>query len=57
MFEKEQSQALLTLLEWEFAKNYSGTDDEMLDRSNDWISGLTDEEVAKICVDVFRNGI
>ena len=57
LFQKEKSQALLTLLENAHAEQYTGLDDEMIDDCNDWISGLTDDEVASICISVFREGI
>lgn len=53
----EKAKALLTLLEWEFADGYAGTDDDMPDATNDWISGLLPEEVGDICQSVFQEGI
>ena len=54
---KEKAQALLTLLENEFAEDYAGLDDDMPDATNDWISGLTDDELCEIVLHVFREGI
>lgn len=56
-FHKEKAKALLDLLEYEFASDYMGTDDDMSDRCNAWISSLTDNEVADICISAFRAGI
>lgn len=57
LMKKEKSQALFDLLKWAHAEQYMGTDDMMIDDCNDWIGGLTDDEVAEICVAVFREGI
>lgn len=54
---KEKAKALLNLLQEAHAEQYTGLDDEMADDCNDWISGLTDDEVADICVSTFRAGI
>lgn len=54
---KEKAQALLTLLEWAHAEQYTGLDDDMIDDCNDWISGLTDDEVADIAIRTFLEGI
>jgi hypothetical protein len=57
MFQKEQAKALLELLQSAHAVQYTGLDDEMADDCNDWISSLTDDEVADICMKVFKEGI
>lgn len=57
MFQQEQAKALIELLQSAHAVQYTGLDDEMADDCNDWISGLTDDEVADICISVFRAGI
>lgn len=51
------SQALREFLQWEHAKQYTGTDDDMPDACDHWISELTDEQVAVMAVSVFRQGI
>lgn len=57
MFQKDKAQALLTLLEHAHAEQYTGLDDEMGENCDEWISGLSDDEVADICIKVFREGI
>lgn len=53
----EQAQALRTLLEWEYSQHYTGTDDDLSDRTEAWISGLEAGEVADICMSIFSKGI
>ena len=57
IFQKEQSQALLSLLQSVHAEHYQGLDDEMVDDCNEWIGSLTDEELCEIVLDIFRNGL
>lgn len=57
LFQKEKAKALLDLLQAEHAIQYTGTDDMMPDDCDDWISSLTEDEVADICISVFRAGI
>ena len=52
-----KAKALLELLQEAHADQYTGLDDEMPDDCNNWISNLTDDEVADICISVFRSGI
>jgi hypothetical protein len=54
---KEKADALLTLLQIHFSEDYMGTDDDMSDRFDSWVSNLTDKEVADICISVYREGI
>ena len=54
---KERAQALLTFLKWCHAEDYAGTDDDMSDHCNDWISDLTDDEVRDLVLSTFREGI
>ncbi len=54
---KERAKALWDLLSWAHAEQYSGTDDCMIDDCEDWIGDLTDEEVAAIAIETFRNGL
>ena len=57
MDQKENAQALYTILRNEHAKSYSGLDDEMGEHCDEWISDLSEDEVADICISIFRNGI
>jgi hypothetical protein len=57
LFAKEKAQALLTLLQNAHAEQYTGLDDDMSDDCNEWISGLTEDDIGTIVVEVFRNGI
>jgi hypothetical protein len=54
---EEKAQALRTLLEWEYAEHYRGTDDDLSDRTEAWISGLEAAEVADIYLEIFQKGI
>ena len=55
--QKEKASALRTLLEYEHATEYMGTDDDMSDKFNDWLSSLDEEEICQIILSVFREGI
>lgn len=57
MFTKEKAQALLTFLQNCHAEQYTGLDDDMIDDCDDWISGLSDDEVSELVLSTFRNGI
>ena len=57
MKNKNKADALLEFLEWCHADDYMGTDDDMSDHCNDWISGLSDDEVAELAISTFREGI
>ncbi len=57
LMKKERAQALLTFLKWCHAEDYTGTDDDMPDHCNDWISDLTDDEVRDLVLSTFREGI
>lgn len=39
------------------AEQYQGLDDEMPDDCNDWIAGLSDDEVCEMVLSAFRKGI
>ena len=57
LFHKEKAKALLTLLEYEHSTEYMGTDDDMSDKFNGWLSSLDEEEICQIILSVFREGI
>lgn len=57
LMHSEKAKALQDLLSWAHAEQYTGIDDDMPDDCNDWIAGLTEDEVAEIAVSVFREGI
>jgi hypothetical protein len=56
MTNTSSSQALYEFLQWEHAKQYTGTDDDMPDSCDHWIDELTDEQVAAMAVSVYRQG-
>ena len=53
-FRDEKAQLLLRLLICEHAEDYIGTDDDMPDACDDWISSLTDDELCDIILTIFR---
>ena len=57
MTNTSSSQALKEFLEWEHAKQYVGTDDDMPDACNAWISNLIDDDVCRMVLAVFREGL
>lgn len=57
LMHKERSKALLDFLGWAHAEEYTGVDDDMLDACNDWISGLTDDEVTDLVLETFHEGL
>lgn len=57
MRNKNKADALLEFLEWCHADDYMGTDDDMPDHCNDWISGLSPEEVGDLAQIEFQKGI
>lgn len=56
-FHKEKAGALLDLLLWEYAEGYTGTDDDMSDRCDDWIAKLEDDELSAIILKIYHDGI
>lgn len=57
LLEREKADALRTLLEYAHAEDYRGTDDDMPDDCDHWISELTDDELCKIILSIFHEGI
>ena len=52
-----KAEALFNFLRECHAEDYAGLDDEMGESLNDWISSLTDDELSKIVISTFREGI
>ena len=57
MFHEKKAVALLELLQYAHAEQYTGLDDEMPDDCDDWISSLSDDELSEIIINVYREGI
>ena len=57
LLHKDKAKALYDLLSWAHAEQYTGLYDEMPDDCNDWISALTEDEVAEIAVSTFKAGL
>jgi len=57
LMNKERAKALHDFLSWCHAEQYGGLDDEMSDNCEEWIGELTDEEVASLAVETFKNGL
>ena len=57
MKSRNQQEALYELLVHEFAEGFSGLDDDMVEATDDWISELSDGDIAEICIRTFQKGI
>lgn len=57
MVNTSASQALREYLQWEHANVYTGMDDDMADRCDDWIANLTDKEITDLVLACFHEGI
>lgn len=56
-FNEEQATALLELLRYAHAVQYTGLDDEMADDCEEWIGNLKDEEICDIVLSVYHKGL
>ena len=54
---KEKAEALLEFLREAHAEQYTGTDDNMSDDLDSWISNLEDKEICAMVLKVFHDGI
>ena len=52
-----KAEALFNFLRECHAEDYAGLDDEMSDSLDNWISGLTDDELSDIVISTFREGL
>ena len=57
MKNNNKAEALLEFLEWCHADNYTGTDDDMPDHCNSWISSLSLAEVGDMAQSTFEKGL
>ena len=57
MSNTSSSQALREFLQWEHAKQYMGTDDDMPDNFDSWVSELEDSELSAMVISVFHEGV
>ena len=54
---KEKAEALLSLLSWAHAEQYTVLDDEMIDDCSDWVGNLTEDEISDIVLSVYQQGL
>jgi len=51
---KKTGESLEEFLQWVFAEDYMGTDDDMGEACNDWIDSLSPKEVGDIAQEYFN---